>query len=144
MARETTDVVMMKMALLTSSRTTCVRNAVGCILTNNLGHVIATGYNGVARGMPHCLDEQCSGANAPSGTRLDECKAIHAEANALLQCKDVQSIHSCYVTHFPCIHCTKLLMNTSCYQIFYLNDYANGGYSLWPHLTTKIVLPQNS
>jgi hypothetical protein len=39
----------------------------------------------------------------PSGTGLDVCEAIHAEQNALLQCKDVEQIDTAYVTAMPCM-----------------------------------------
>lgn len=123
MQRPDIDVYMMGLALLASSRATCGRRAVGCILTNKLNHVIATGYNGVPRGMVHCSVMQCPGANAPSGQSLDGCMATHAEQNALLQCRNVEEIETAYVTAQPCISCTKLLLNTSCKHVVYLQPY---------------------
>jgi dCMP deaminase len=175
--RPSRDEWAMKLAIVTSEQSTCARRAVGCVLLNAKGHVLAPGYNGVASGMPHCdevvrvpiyhtdprvldlgdawqfnqvrtlkllqMDETigqcvgfehgrphaCSGANSPSGTNLDSCQAIHAEQNALLQCKDVYDIDTCYVTTSPCITCTKLLMNTSCRRIVYIEEY--------PHTAAK-------
>lgn len=134
--RPSRDEWALKLALLTAQRTTCCRRAVGCVLLNARGHVLATGYNGVAAGLPHCNDPEdpilhrpgpfpraCSGANAPSGTNLDGCQAIHAEQNAMLQCKDVYSIHTCYVTASPCMTCVKLLLNTSCERIVFVEEY---------------------
>lgn len=130
---------MMTVAEVMARRSTCIRRGVGCVLVNDRHHVIATGYNGVAAGMPHCnekgifrevsLDVEevypyaCEGAFEPSGTALDKCQAIHAEQNALLQCRDVYSIYAIYSTTFPCIHCLKLLMNTSCKIIYYKEEY---------------------
>ncbi len=54
---------------------------------------------------------------------LEQCEAIHAEANALLQCRDVEDIKTAYVTASPCIHCTKLLMNTGCMRIVFSERY---------------------
>jgi dCMP deaminase len=101
--------------------------------------VLATGYNGVAAGLPHCNHEDagsfphaCSGAKAPSGTNLDGCQAIHAEQNALLQCKDIYQIHTAYVTASPCMTCVKLLLNTSCERIVYVEEYPhNEAGKLW-------------
>lgn len=142
----------MQMAKLTSTRSTCFRRHVGCVLLNRRGHVLATGYNGVASGRPHCNETftekwvhpkapievrvatpyVCSGAKSPSGTNLDGCQAIHAEQNALLQCKDVYEIDACYVTASPCITCTKLLLNTSCTKIIFLEDYPHAeARDLW-------------
>ncbi len=144
--RPTRDEWAIELAHLTAKRATCLRRQVGCVLLNERGHVLATGYNGVAAGMPHCNEEAwvtetvlmkkwphaCSGAKAPSGQALDACQAIHAEQNALLQCRDVWSIHSAYVTASPCITCTKLLMNTSCKCIVFSELYPhNEAEKLW-------------
>lgn len=126
--RPSRDEVYIKMATLIAERSTCARRDVGCILVNKEGHVLATGYNGVPAGMKHCkdafLDEhKCSSADAKSGKDLDSCRAIHAEQNALLQCKDVTEIETCYSTTQPCVHCIKLLLNTSCKRIVYIDKY---------------------
>lgn len=125
MNRPTIDEYFAIMLLVVSSRSTCRRRQVGCILVNKLNHVIATGYNGVARGQEHCIDKGhvCPGANSESGSDLDKCYAIHAEQNALLQCRNVNEIFTIYVTHEPCITCTKLFLNTSAYRIAYINAY---------------------
>jgi dCMP deaminase len=123
-----------------STRGTCARRQVGCILVNDKGHILATGYNGPESGAPHCNERQnrdgviiyphaCVGAFLPSGQGLEQCDAIHAEQNALLQCPDVFSIHTCYVTHSPCVHCVKLLMGTSCIRIVFRNQYAHDSVS---------------
>lgn len=140
--RPSRDQWAMDMAALTAKRATCLRRQVGAVLLNERGHVLATGYNGVAAGLPHCNEHDpyhetgyphaCSGAHSPSGTNLDGCQAIHAEQNALLQCRDVYSIHTCYVTASPCVTCTKLLLNTSCQRIVFLEEYPHSeARKLW-------------
>ena len=111
----------LEMAGILAQRGTCARRQVGCILVNKFGHIIGSGYNGVASGFDHCIDSPCAGAahTSGSGTSLYLCEAIHAEQNALLQCKNVQEIETCYVTISPCIQCTKLLMQTSCRAIVF-------------------------
>lgn len=131
--RPSRDEWAMELASLTAKRATCLRRQVGCVLLNQRGHVLATGYNGVAAGQPHCnqydhfhpvgFPDACIGAHAPSGTNLDGCQAIHAEQNALLQCRDVYIIHTAYVTASPCLTCCKLLLNTSCERICYIEEY---------------------
>lgn len=119
--RPSKDETFLKIASVLAERGTCARRKVGCVLVNKLGHIIGSGYNGVAIGIEHCIKEPCIGAKKESGsnTSLYLCEAIHAEQNALLQCKDVQEIETCYITCSPCIQCTKLLMQTSCKRIFY-------------------------
>lgn len=140
------DRYFMDMARLVASRSTCVRRHVGCVLINSKNHVLATGYNGVHAGAKHCNDVEvvaglgrlvfpnsCSGAETTtSGANLDACFAIHAEQNAMLQCPDVHTISKAYVTAFPCPTCTKLLLNTSCREIVYLEPYGDSkGLDLW-------------
>ena len=54
MVRPPRDTYFMKMAALVAERSTCLRRSVGCVLVNGRHHVLATGYNGVASGLPHC------------------------------------------------------------------------------------------
>lgn len=121
--RPDSDTYFLRVAREVSTRATCCRRQVGCVLVNEYGHILATGYNGVARGIPHCIDHPCPGANAESGTNLEACQAVHAEANALLQCADVNRIETVYCTASPCINCLKLLMNTSADRIVFLEVY---------------------
>lgn len=111
------------LAKVVATRSTCVRRQVGCVLTDVHANILATGYNGVARGLPHCSDSPCIGSTSKSGSDLDVCEAIHAEQNALLQCCDVNKIRICYVTCSPCLHCLKMLLNTSCELIVYSDIY---------------------
>lgn len=140
--RPSRDEWALKLALLTAQRATCCRRQVGCVLLNSRGHVLATGYNGVAAGLPHCnqhdpyhplgFPHACEGARSPSGMNLNGCQAIHAEQNALLQCRDVYAIHTAYVTASPCMTCVKLLLNTSCERIVYVEEYPHSAArDLW-------------
>lgn len=146
------DHYMMTLAEVAATRTTCIKRGVGCVLADEAGHVLSIGYNGVARGMPHCnqpTGEQDSGAaglarivfeskgrSAPRSTQKvqvyeyackdyalpsgqDSCEAIHAEQNALIQCRDVSLISTAYVTLSPCKPCLKLLINTGCRRIVF-------------------------
>lgn len=137
--RPTKDEHFLELAQVIGKRATCLRRSVGCVLVNGLGHIIATGYNGVAAGVPHCnkaeyetedvfgeipiFTHACEGASAPTGQSLDKCEAIHAEQNALLQCSNTQDIYACYVTVSPCILCIKMLMNTSCSRVVFSSEY---------------------
>lgn len=130
--RPTPDEYFLSLCEVVATRATCRRRRVGCVLVNERLHILATGYNGVAAGVPHCLDTPCPGSDAPSGTGLDLCQAIHAEANALLQCADVYSIVTAYTTTSPCVQCVKLLMNTSCRRIVFAEEYPHGeSKTLW-------------
>jgi dCMP deaminase len=123
----------LRLAQLTSLRSTCLRRQVGCVLTDRRGIVLATGFNGVPAGFPHCNEGYpCPGANAASGHFLDQCRAIHAEQNALIQLTRPYEVETVYTTTFPCTHCIKMLMNTSASRIVYFEDYAHGeAKELW-------------
>jgi dCMP deaminase len=126
------DTYFLRMAFLCSERSTCPRRKVGCVLVNERGHVLATGYNGVPAGFKHCIDSPCPGANAEPGQGLEKCEAIHAEQNALLQCKNVYDIHTAYCTDSPCVTCVKLLLNTSCKRIVFMRRYPHAASEeLW-------------
>ena len=134
------------MAKLVSTRGTCARRRVGCVLVDKYGLVLATGYNGNGRGQGHCIDSPCEGAKYKSGEGLEKCEAIHAEQNAILQCKNTELIEKAYITLSPCVTCVKLLLNTSCKEIVYLEDYVNkdaeriwkNANRLWKPATTAL------
>lgn len=135
----------MGIAMQTATRTTCLRRQVGCLLLDSHGHEMASGYNGVARDAPHCnerapdnlrtipdCDKQeliypnaCPGAFDPSGRRSGVCHALHAEWNALLKCRDINAIETCYVTLSPCLVCINMLLNTSCKRIVFYQLYSD-------------------
>lgn len=121
--RPSIDEYFLKLLEIVKTRATCIKAQVGCILINHRNHIIATGYNGVPSGFVHCIDEPCPGAKEPMGSGKGNCLAVHAEQNALLQCQDVYSIRTAYVTLFPCMNCLKLLMNTSCEKIVYTGNH---------------------
>lgn len=138
----------MEVARVTARRATCLRRAVGCVLLDQDGFILSTGYNGVAAGQPHCnkqtalvgmlsgvepeFGHACPGAFAKSGTNLDGCHAIHAEQNALLRCPDVRRIHQAFITASPCMTCVKLLMNTKCQHIVFDEPYPHSeAEKLW-------------
>jgi dCMP deaminase len=113
-----------KMAQLVAMRSPCLRRQIGCVLVDVHGHVMATGYNGPPRGKEHC--KICMRKDLPSGGDLYSCRAIHAEQNALLQCRETMGIHTAYITHHPCAVCLRLLENTGCKVIIYNHDYPIG------------------
>ena len=115
----------LKMARLLSEQSTCVRRSVGVIMTDINHKIVASGYNGSARGLRHCIDAPCAGSYHRSGLALDLCEAIHAEQNALMQCSDVNRIRSVYCTTAPCIHCLKMLLNTGAVNIYFIDSYSN-------------------
>ncbi len=113
------DSYFLKIAFAVSERSTCDRAFVGCVLVLEK-RILTTGFNGSPAGQPHCdeighlmVDGHCV-------------RTIHAETNAIIQA----ALHGvstkgsmCYVTHFPCINCTKALINAGITRLVYANGY---------------------
>ena len=111
---------MIKVAQLLAQRGTCRKKQVGCVLVDTYGNIIATGYNGQPRGEYHC------DVINPCPAYLDanlSCHAIHAEANALIRCHDVEKIYTAYITEEPCSKCLLLLKNTGCKQVMFIDEH---------------------
>ena len=125
--RKSWDEYFMEITQLVAQRSTCDRAFVGCVLVNSDHRIVSTGYNGTASGNPHCIDV---------GHRMRDghCIAtIHAEMNALLYCakEGIPAKGSiCYVTHFPCLNCTKALIQAGISAIYYHEAYRVVDYAL--------------
>ena len=125
--RKSWDEYFMEITQLVAQRSTCDRAFVGCVLVNSDHRIVSTGYNGTASGNPHCIDV---------GHRMRDghCSAtIHAEMNALLYCakEGIPAKGSiCYVTHFPCLNCTKALIQAGISAIYYHEAYRVDDYAL--------------
>lgn len=104
-------------------RSTCLRKQVGAVLVKDK-HIIATGYNGVPKGLAHCTSLGCVRAenNVPSGHRYELCRSVHAEENCIIQAATfgVSTVASeLYCTHCPCILCAKTIINAGVKQVYY-------------------------
>ena len=128
MNRPSWDEYFMQMAELTAQRSTCLRRQVGAIIVKEK-HIIATGYNGAPKGLPHC--EELGGClreklEIPSGERHELCRALHAEQNAIIQAATLgQSIEGATIdiTHQPCIICAKMIINAGISRIVIRRGY---------------------
>ncbi len=111
-----------------AERSTCNRAKVGAVIVRDK-NILATGYNGAPAGMPHCTEVGCLiyQSRTPNGEIEENCfRTIHAEINAIAQAaKNGSSIKdaSIYITHTPCIHCLKVLVNTGIKNIYYEISY---------------------
>lgn len=125
--RLTWDEYFMRLAKTVSLRGTCDRAYVGCVIVNDENRIVSTGYNGSIRNNPHC-------DQVGHTMRDGHCIAtIHAEMNALLYCaKEGIAVNGCkvYVTHFPCLNCTKSLIQAGISEIYYNISYRKDEYAL--------------
>ena len=132
------DKTMLDVAEVLSKRSTCIKAKVGCVLTDAKGRIIGSGYNGVARGQKHCNEKftsltqgpanllgtyphKCAGHDLPPGS--ETCQAVHAETNALIQCREPDAIDSVYCTAEPCFRCAKELLNTGARRVVFRRLY---------------------
>ena len=85
-ARPDWDHYFMEIAQVVSKRSTCLRRSVGAVIVKNK-QILATGYNGTPKGMPHCGEVGClrEQLHVPSGKNHELCRGIHAEQNAVVQ-----------------------------------------------------------
>lgn len=111
---------------LLSLRSTCTRLAVGATIVRDK-RIIAGGYNGSIAGGVHCTDEGCYVID-------NHCvRTVHAEVNALLQCAKFGAKTEgaeMYVTHFPCLHCCKAIIQSGITAVYYAQDYKNHPYAI--------------
>ena len=105
----------MALAVQVATRSNCIKTHVGAIILFG-DRIRTTGYNGTISGASDCFDggcKRCADETIRRGEQLDRCVCVHAEANALTGAArygiSVDGTE-CYVTHEPCLECTKLLI----------------------------------
>jgi len=142
MTRINRDELYLQLAELIAKRATCPRRQVGCVVVDVDGRILATGYNGVPSGTPHCNEGfPCPGSDLPSGQGLDKCVAIHAEQNAVLLLPDPRKAHTIYVSTTPCVSCMKLLLGTSAERIVARTLYPHeGALEWWAKVGRELVI----
>ncbi|MEO7113078.1 MAG: dCMP deaminase family protein [Polyangiaceae bacterium] len=117
--RASWDEYFMNIAREVATRSTCDRKHVGAVLVRDKC-ILATGYNGSIRGVPHC-DEV--GHMMEDGHCV---RTVHAEANAIVQAaKNGVRIDgaSIYVTASPCWSCFRLIANAGVQRIAFGEFY---------------------
>lgn len=125
MSRISWNQYFMAQSHLLALRSTCTRLMVGATIVRDK-RIIAGGYNGSISGGAHCIDDDCYVEN-------NHCiRTIHAEVNALLQCAKFgvpTAGAEIYVTHFPCLNCTKAIIQAGIKKVYYAKDYKNHPYA---------------
>ena len=125
--RPSWDQYFMDLLELIKTRSTCLRRQVAAVIVKDK-HILSTGYNGAPRGVTHCEKVGClrEEMGIPSGERHELCRAIHAEQNAIVQAA-VSGVSilgaEIYITHSPCVLCSKMLINAGIKRIIYKGAY---------------------
>ena len=123
-------------AELISKRSTCDRAFVGAVLVKDK-RIIATGYNGGVSETDNCNEV---GHYMEDGHCI---RTVHAEMNALIQCaKEGISTKNTeiYVTHFPCLNCTKQLLQVGCKRVVYIHQYRIDEYAEYLYREKEVEL----
>ncbi len=126
--RQSWNEYFMSIAKVLAERSSCDRAYVGAVIVNKDNRTIATGYNGsVGSKTPQCDD-------IGHVMRDGHCIAtLHAEINCIAYCaREGISLKDSkiYVTHFPCLNCTKAIIQSGIRTIYYLDDYRLDDYAL--------------
>ena len=113
------DEYFIDIAILVSSRSTCLRKQHGAIIVKDR-QILSTGYNGTPAKITHC--ETCfrTEHNIPHGTMYELCRSVHAEANAIVQAaKHGIAIDGAtiYITGIPCLMCARLIINAGIKEV---------------------------
>ena len=110
----------MAVAQVMSNRATCPRLRTGAVIATADHQIVASGYNGAPRGLPHCDEVGClmEGGHCV--------RAVHAEANAILQAarRGVSLAGTTmYTLHRPCIRCAVTIVQSGVMRVEWLYDY---------------------
>ena len=118
---------------------------VGAVIVKDK-RIVATGYNGAPSGIVSCKDRgEClrRARNIASGTMQEVCYAVHAEQNAIIQAAKLGiSLEGAvmYVTHQPCVICTRMIINSGIKTVVYKNGYPDDfALQLFAESDVKII-----
>ena len=120
----------MDMAKLVATWSSCYQQnrQVGAVIVKDK-RILTTGYNGASSGIESCAERgECLRRvkNIASGTMQEVCYAVHAEQNAIIQAAKLGvSLEGAvmYVTHQPCVICTRMILNSGIKKVIYKNGY---------------------
>ncbi len=113
-------------------RSTCIKRKYGAVIVKD-DAVISTGYNGAPRGKKNCCDMGICPRiekGLHQGQGYDICRAVHAEANALLNCSREQTLDAdLYLTGVnpkdntiheakPCPLCARMIIQAGIKNVY--------------------------
>ena len=111
----------LSVAAAAATRSHCLHRKIDAVLVKD-HRIIATGYNGPASGLSHC--STCD--RTLPGKELDDCRALHAEENAIIQVGSGATGATLYSTLQPCYHCSKMIIQAGIEQVYYGERYPDG------------------
>lgn len=115
------DDYFMAIARAVARRATCDRKLVGAVIVDAQRRIVATGYNGAPRGLPHC-DDAGHELKEIDG-RMSCVRTLHAESNALDDAGRRAEGCVLYVTVIPCYDCAKRIVHAGIKRVVYGEYY---------------------
>jgi len=119
MDRPNWDEFFIAIAIIYSSRGTCDRLRIACILVKNK-RIVGAGYNGSIAGLETCdevghlmVDDHCI-------------RTLHSEQNAIANAITDLEGATAYIVNTPCPICVKELLQHGISRIVYVGTYDNG------------------
>lgn len=124
----TWDQVRMDMAVALAQKSRCVRAQYAAVIVDINKRVIGEGYNGPPATYPYggpCAGWCPRGRHGPTtetAVTYDDCPALHAEANALLNCVCRPDQATIFVNGIICFNCAKLIGNSGIRRVVMLGE----------------------
>lgn len=138
-------------------RSTCIKRRYGAVIVKD-DAVISTGYNGSPRGFENCCDLGTCPRMARQmhqGEGYEICRAIHAEANALLNCSREQTMGAdLYLTGInpkdnsihkakPCPICARTIIQAGINRVIMRQGDGADNYISIPAINLQWVIEEN-
>jgi dCMP deaminase len=119
------DTYFLRLAEQAAQRSNCMKRGNGAIIVKDF-RIVSTGYNGTPFNHLNCNEGGCKrcNSNVSQGLELDKCKCSHAEESAVVEAGRPKTLGSTiYTTSFPCLLCTKIIIQAGITRIVYNKDY---------------------
>ena len=118
------DTYFMNICDAVSTKSPCLSRKIGALIVRNKS-IVSTGFNGPARGHPHCTDcKRRAMDNYESGENLRICPAAHAEANCIANAAKIGASTdggTLYLnTDIPCKDCMNAIVNAGIIKVISL------------------------
>lgn len=133
--RPTWEQYFIDIARAVSERSNCVKKS-GCVVVNGERRILATGYSGTPSGIENCYLGGCKRclADGIEYYSREFCFCIHSIQNALLYLgkRDTETKLEVYCLAYPCIGCSKAMIQFGVKRVIYQNIARNKDLTL-PH-----------
>lgn len=120
-------------AIAIAARAECTGQRVGAVIVGEGNRILSTGYNGTPDDVPNCkpggVCHRCNDSSPFGGTGngYDKCICVHAEMNAIATAARYGIAldgATAYVTHQPCLTCSKELIQAGIRRAYYAIELA--------------------